>query len=277
MNRLFVAYKPPFISSNTFLSKLKKRYRVKKGGFSGTLDPFASGTLVIAFGAYTKLFRFLKTKPKSYRTTLWLGAKSPTLDIERVEKIEDIPKLPLKQIQKTIKNFEGPFTYTPPLFSAKRVKGRRAYELAHKGQKVDLKPITSQIYDIKLLHYRHPFITFEARVSEGTYIRSLGEAIAKALGYEGSLSYLERLNEGNFTFENERALDPIKYLSTQENRTTLSKEAILKGKKIKKEELAIQKEGKYHLLFDDFFTIIEVTAEGVKYLLNAIPRMQNGD
>ncbi|MEJ2414716.1 MAG: tRNA pseudouridine(55) synthase TruB, partial [Sulfurimonas sp.] len=76
MNRLFVAYKPAGIGSNLFLSKLKRKYQVKKAGFSGTLDPFAKGVLVIGFGSHTKLFRFLNKTPKKYRATLWLGAKS---------------------------------------------------------------------------------------------------------------------------------------------------------------------------------------------------------
>ena len=86
-NRLFVAYKPSNISSNFFLSRIKRTYGVKGAGFSGTLDPFAKGVLIIAFGQFTKLFRFLKKAPKRYRATLWLGAYSPTLDIEKVERV----------------------------------------------------------------------------------------------------------------------------------------------------------------------------------------------
>ena len=80
MNRLFVAYKPKGMVSNHFLSRLKRKYSDKKAGFSGTLDPFAQGVLIVAFGQFTKLFRFLKKAPKRYRATLWLGAYSPTLD-----------------------------------------------------------------------------------------------------------------------------------------------------------------------------------------------------
>ena len=82
MNRLFVAYKPSGIGSNLFLLKLKKKYKPKKAGFSGTLDPFAKGVLLIGFGSHTKLFRFLDKTPKKYRATLWLGAKSDSLDSE---------------------------------------------------------------------------------------------------------------------------------------------------------------------------------------------------
>jgi len=90
MNRLFVSYKPAGIGSNLFLSKLKRKYNNKKCGFSGTLDPFAKGVLLIGFGTHTKLFRFLDKSPKTYRATLWLGAKSDSLDTEMIEHVEII-------------------------------------------------------------------------------------------------------------------------------------------------------------------------------------------
>ncbi len=273
MNRLFVAYKPPFVPSNSYLSRLKRKYGQKKAGFSGTLDPFACGTLVIAFGAYTKLFRFLKKYPKVYRTTIWLGARSPSLDIERVKDIKDIPKIPIQKIQDLLESFKGDFTYTPPIFSAKRVGGKRAYQAAHKGEPLTLSPITSKIYDIRLINYSHPFLTIEATVSEGTYIRSLGEYIAQSLGTTGSLSYLERLREGAFVYEEERPLDVTDYLITEQNQTLLPPEAIWHGKKLWPKDLTKTKEGLYHLLFDKFFAIIEIKDQKVRYLLNQIPRI----
>lgn len=268
---LFVAYKPPFISSNRFLSQIKKRYKVKKAGFSGTLDPFAKGVLIIAFGVYTRLFRFLKKTPKVYRATLWLGAKSESLDIENIEKVENVFPFEKSKIEEVVKSFQGEITYTPPKFSAKKVEGKRAYELARENKDIKLKEVKSYIYDIKLLNYSHPFLTFEAEVSEGTYIRSLGELIAKKLGTFGALSNLERIREGDFFYENEKPLNPINYLKTKENFTTLSKDEILNGKKISINDLKIKDEGEYHLIFDDFFTIIEIKNQKVKYLLNNIP------
>ena len=272
MNALFVAYKPPFLTSNALLGRLKRKYRVKKAGFSGTLDPFACGTLIIAFGAYTKLFRFLKKYPKRYRTTLWLGAKSKTLDIEGIESIEEVKPLDTQKVQEVLQSFQGTFTYTPPIFSAKKIGGKRAYEFAHNNQNVELPEVTSTIYEIKLLAYRHPFVTFEAEVSEGTYIRSLGEAIAQSLGTVGALSYLERLSEGAFFYENERPLDPLKYLISQPNETRLPPQAIYNGKKLTRSDLLIQKDGLYHLVFEEFFAIIEVKGTKVNYLLNQMPR-----
>ena len=92
MNCIFVAKKPLFISSNAYLSQLKRRDKVRKAGFSGILDPFACGTLIVAYGGYTRLFKFLDKNPKVYQATLWLGLESDTLDIEGIKKIHSIQK-----------------------------------------------------------------------------------------------------------------------------------------------------------------------------------------
>ena len=187
MNRLFVAYKPSGVGSNRFLGRLKRRYGVKKAGYSGTLDPFAKGALIVAFGKYTSLFRFLDKTPKSYRATLWLGAHSPTLDIEAVERIDDLSPLPPDEVAAAVASLRGEQEYLPPVYSAKHVDGRRAYDLARAGEEVRLDPIRSTVYDVRLLHYRHPFVTFEATVGEGTYIRSLGRLVCERLGLEGGV------------------------------------------------------------------------------------------
>ncbi|HIE35167.1 MAG TPA: tRNA pseudouridine(55) synthase TruB [Campylobacterales bacterium] len=269
-HRLFVAYKPPFISSNKYLSHLKKRYNIKKGGFSGTLDPFAKGVLIVAFGKYTKLFRFLKKSPKVYEATLWLGAKSKTLDIERVKKIENVLPIKKDRVKDALNSIVGQISYYPPIFSAKKIDGIRAYMFAKKEKDINLKKITSYIYNIELINYTHPFITFRAEVSEGTYIRSLGDLIAKRLGTIGVLSSLERIKEGEFFYKNQKSLNPIKYLATKENYTFLTKDEIKKGRKIFLKDMKIKDDGIYHIVFDDFFSIIEIKNGNIKYLLNNI-------
>ena len=104
-NRLFVAKKPINISSNSFLHRIKKRFKVKKAGFSGTLDPFACGCLIVAFGQYSKLFRFLQKTPKSYRAVIWLGAQSESFDIENVISIDLIEPLSKSNIIDTVNSF----------------------------------------------------------------------------------------------------------------------------------------------------------------------------
>ena len=269
-NRIFVAYKPSFISSNRFLSSLKKKYKTKKAGFSGTLDPFARGVLIVAFGQYTKLFRFLKKSPKTYRATLWIGAKSPTLDIEKVTQIKEFNPLSLKEIDRVFKNLPKELEYLPPKYSAKKIDGQRAYNLARKEVEFELKSIKTTIFDLKLLSYSHPFLTFEISVSEGGYIRSIADILAKELHVFGSLSYLERLREGDFVYEDEKSLNPLCCLKIKENFYLADIEDIFKGKVLKIEDFKIKEEGVYFLDCNDNLTIIKIKNNAVSYEVNNI-------
>ena len=271
MDRLFVAYKPSGIGSNQFLSKLKRKYNTKKAGFTGTLDPFAKGVLIIGMGSYTKLFRFLDKTPKTYRATLWLGAHSLSLDTEMIEQVDFLEEFPQEKVVEVVKSLEGELEYEPPIFSAKRIDGKRAYDLAREGKSFTLNKIHSTIYEAKLLHYRHPFVTFEATVSEGTYIRSLGLMIANKLGVSyGSLSALERLNEGSFFYENEKALDIKKCLNIPQNFYNGDKENLQYGRVLALNDLAIQEDGTYWLENDDSIAVITIENDQVKYELGRI-------
>jgi len=271
MNQLFVAYKPSGIGSNLFLSKLKRKYNNKKAGFSGTLDPFAKGVLLIGFGSHTKLFRFLNKAPKTYRATLWLGAKSDSLDTEMIENVDILKEFSEAEVLEVIRSLEGELEYEPPIFSAKRINGQRAYDLAREGKEVVLNKINSTIYETRLINYSHPFVTFEATVSEGTYIRSLGRIIAQRLGVEhGSLSALERLNEGQFKYENEKALDIKKSLNIPQNYYNGDIENVKYGRVLALEDLEIKEEGYYWLDNNDNISIINIKDNEVKYELGRI-------
>ena len=267
-NLLFVAKKPQFITSNKFLNQLKRKYNIKKMGFSGTLDPFACGSLIIASGQYTKLFPYLKKTPKEYIATLFLGAYSPSFDIENIEKIENVKSFNKEEIKKVLNSFLGKQTQIPPKYSAKKIDGKRAYKLARENKEFTLKEIEIEIFEIELINYSHPFITFRSLVSEGTFIRSLGKDIAKKLGCNGTLTYLERTKEGKFNYECEKKLNPIEYLDLEENFTNNPKKLLL-GQKLDKNDFKIQKKGKYFIKYDNFFAIIEIE-EKIKYLLNRI-------
>jgi len=271
MNRLFVAYKPSGIGSNKFLYTLKRKYNDKKAGFAGTLDPFAKGVLLVGFGSHTKLFRFLNKTPKKYRATLWLGAQSDSLDIEMIEHVESVTPLSFEKVEAAVKSLVGHLEYEPPIFSAKRINGQRAYDLARAGKKVELNKINSTIYEMQLLHYSHPFVTFEATVSEGTYIRSLGRMIAQRLGVnEGSLSMLERLCEGQFVYENEKALDIKKSLNIPKNYYLGNPDNVKYGRVLALEDLQIQKCGSYWLDNGESISIITIEKNSVKYELGKI-------
>jgi len=274
VNRLFVVNKPIFRSSNGYMGYVKRKYGTKKVGFSGTLDPFATGCLIVATGQYTKLFQYLNKTPKSYKTTLWLGANSPSLDIEKIDSIKEVSPFTEQQVEEVLLSLKGELTYYPPKFCAKKINGKRAYELARDGQEVALKTITSTIYDIKLLNYNHPFVHFEAKVSEGTYIRSLGALIADKLGVDGTLSSLHRIHEGQFYFDDEKALNPFTHLAIPSNVYTGEEEYMELGKKLSLEYFETKEDGVYLIETSNFFSIIEIMGEEVKYRFNRIPKFE---
>lgn len=251
---------------------VKRKYGTKKVGFSGTLDPFATGCLIVATGQYTKLFQYLDKTPKSYKATLWLGANSPSLDIEKIDTIKEIKIFDIQTIENILASLLGELTYYPPKFCAKKINGKRAYELAREGGEVNLKTITSTIYNIKLLNYNHPFVHFEAKVSEGTYIRSLGALIADLLGVDGTLSSLHRIHEGQFYYDNEKALDPFQYLALPRNIYTGDEAFIELGKKLYISYFKNKKNGIYLIETTHFFTIIEILNEVISYKLNRLEK-----
>ncbi len=273
INKLIVVNKPIFISSNFYLTKIKKKYKNKKAGFSGTLDPFAKGCLIVAFGQYSKLFKYLKKTPKTYKAVIWLGAQSESFDIEKVTSVNLIDKINIEDIKSKLNSLVGDIEYTPPKFSAKRIDGVRAYELARMGEDVELGKCEMHIYSTKFISYRHPFITFETTVSEGSYIRSFAQILLEKLNSVGTLSYLERINEGAFFFDNEKELDPLDYLDLPINNYTGTVDWLDKGKKISLEYLEKKEDGKYLIITDDFFSIVEIQNEEVTYLLNKVNRI----
>ena len=270
INKLIVVNKPLFISSNFYLTKIKKKYKNKKAGFSGTLDPFAKGCLIVAFGQYSKLFKYLKKTPKTYKAVVWLGAQSESFDIEKVISVDLVEKINEEDIKSQLNSLVGELEYIPPKFSAKKIDGVRAYELARQGHDVELDKCKMNIYNTKFISYRHPFITFETTVSEGSYIRSFAQILLEKLGTVGTLSYLERINEGSFFYDNEKDLNPLDYIDLPINNYYGTTEWLNTGKKISIDYLEQKENGKYLIITDKFFSIIEIEDGEVKYLLNKV-------
>lgn len=271
-NLILVGYKPIFMSSNSYLSSLKKKYQLKSGGYLGTLDPFAKGSMIIAFGQYTKLFPHIKLATKIYRATLWLGALSKSLDIENIVKIQQVKNFETKRIEEILESMRGVVEYFPPKFSARHIQGQRAYDLARKGIDFEMQKDQMKIFEIKLLNYNHPFLSFEVCVSKGAYVRSIGEMIADKLGVKGALCMLERIQDGGFfaTRDKERILNPLEVLGYPllNDLSDAIKKDIENGKKI---SLKKMQKGLYVANFDDFFSIIEIEKDGqAKYILNRI-------
>ncbi len=272
MNRLFVVNKPIFVSSNNYMYRIKREFNTKKVGFSGTLDPFATGCLIVATGQYTKLFQFLKKSPKSYRATMWLGASSNSLDIENITSIKSAKELNINIIKETLNSLLGEQTYLPPKYSAKKINGKKAYDLARANIDVKLNEITSTIYNINLINYNHPFITFEIEVSEGSYIRSLAQIIAQKLGADATLSALHRINEGDFYYNNKKPLNPFKMLKIPNNEFLADEEILELGKKIDSTYFKIKTDGTYLIESKNFYSIIEINNTEVKYRLNRLSK-----
>ncbi|MFY4842017.1 tRNA pseudouridine(55) synthase TruB [Aliarcobacter butzleri] len=272
LNKLLVVNKPIFMSSNFYLNRIKRKYKNKKAGFSGTLDPFAKGCLIVAFGQYAKLFKYLSKTPKTYKAVIWLGVKSKSLDIEEIESIDLIDKLDKSHIIKELNLLKGEIEYIPPKFSAKKIDGKRAYELARSGVEVELNKTKMTIFDTKFVLYNHPFITFEVTVSEGTYVRSFAQILLEKLNSFGTLSYLERLNEGEFFYENQKELNPLDFIKLPVNKYLGTAEWLEKGKKIGIEYVEKKDNGKYLILTEKFFSIIEIVDNDVKYLINKVPK-----
>jgi tRNA pseudouridine55 synthase len=180
-----------------------------KVGHSGTLDPAATGLLVIAVGSYTKRIPELIKKDKTYEVTMCLGKTSTTGDKEGEITAVSSTEPTLEQLQGALAAFTGDIMQTPPAFSAIKVNGQRAYDLARKGKVVKLEPRPAKIYSNELTSYKYPIVTFTSKVGSGTYIRSLVEDIGKKLGTGAYMCDLRRTQVGQFGIENAVTLEHV--------------------------------------------------------------------
>jgi tRNA pseudouridine55 synthase len=260
-NSIFVINKPCFVSSNKYLQTIKKKYKFSKVGFSGILDYFACGSLICASGSFTKLFLYLKKTPKIYRGVIWLGVTSDSLDLENILSKQNHKILDEVIIKKELKNLQGELSYIPSKYSAKKINGVKAYELARANKEVKLKQIHSQIFETTFLNYSHPFINFKISVSEGSYIRNIAQILLKNLNSFGTLSYLERLSEGDFCYDfndNEKSLNIFNHLNMEQNFYLGDCSDIKLGKKLDIKNFKLQQLANYYIKYDDYFCIIKI-------------------
>lgn len=219
---VFLLNKPLGISSNAALQKVRWLLRAEKAGHTGALDPLASGLLPICFGEATKFSHFLLDSTKRYQTTVQLGHSTTTGDVEGEVLLEQaVPELTEERIQQVLQQFVGETQQIPPMYSALKKQGRPLYELARKGIEVerDARPIT--IEAIQLLSFTENSITLDVTCSKGTYIRVLGEDIAKALGTYGHLTYLHRIQTGHFELIPSYTIEYLEGLTEQEREALL--------------------------------------------------------
>jgi len=184
-------------SSFSVVRKARKALGVKKAGHAGTLDPFATGLLVILLGQGTKLSSFLMAGRKRYLATLRLGCETDTLDLTgRAVRTRPVPDLEPEEVKEKARLFLGEVEQTPPAFSAVKHQGRRAYELARQGVFAALKKRTVTIHKLDVLSVDLPDVTLLVECSGGTYIRTLGADLGEALGAGAHLRALRRLASG---------------------------------------------------------------------------------
>jgi len=195
-------YKPVGWTSFNVVRKIKGITKEKKVGHAGTLDPFAEGVLIIGTGRDTKELTAISADQKSYIATLKLGEETNTLDIEgEIVTKSNVPKLSNVIISNVLNKFLGKQKQIPPMFSAKKVGGKKLYELARKNIEIEREPKDIEITEIELVNFLEDEITFKSTCSKGTYIRVLGSDIAKALGTVGHLSKLVRTSVGEYFVE----------------------------------------------------------------------------
>ena len=208
MNGFFLIDKKEGWTSRDVVTKISHIFHIKKVGHSGTLDPFATGLLLVSIGTATKTNICLEGLDKEYIATLKLGSRTLSGDkTNEVVETKSVTYLNMEEIEEVFKELLGPQKQTPPMVSAVRYKGQKLFHLALQGVEVDRPRRDINIYELELLKYEGDEITFRAKVSKGTYIRTLGEEIAKRLNNLGHLISLRRTKVGPFSVED--AIDTL--------------------------------------------------------------------
>lgn len=195
---ILLVNKPKNKTSFTLVSALRRLLKVKKIGHAGTLDPFATGVMVMLIGKqYTKLSDRFLGADKEYITTVHLGIQTDSYDCDgRI--LEENSTIPTeKELKKALENFQGEIMQTPPMFSAKKINGKKLYDLARKGISVEREPVHVKMAT-ELISYEYPYVQLRVSCSKGTYIRSIAHDLGKLLGCGAHLCALQRVRSGAF-------------------------------------------------------------------------------
>ena len=200
--------KPYDWTSFDVVRKVRNLIRIKKVGHAGTLDPLASGLLILCTGKFTKKINEYMAREKEYTGTITLGATTPTYDLESEPgNFKDYKHITPEQLEEATKTFTGDILQTPPIHSAIKKDGKRAYDLARQGLDVKLEPRKLHIAEFKIVKAELPVVEFKVVCSTGTYIRSLANDFGENLGCGGYLSSLCRTRIGEFKLEDAMNMD----------------------------------------------------------------------
>lgn len=202
--------KPSGWTSRDVVNRVHRFVRPAKAGHAGTLDPLATGVLIVAVGRATRLVEYAHRLPKFYRATFQLGRRSPSDDVDtEVEAIERAPIPSAEQLKAVLADFTGVIQQRPPAYSAVHVAGQRSYKLARRGEIVELEPRPVKIYSLKLIRYEYPELVLEVCCGSGTYVRSLGRDVSESLQTAAVMSALERTRIGDLDVSTAVGVDEI--------------------------------------------------------------------
>lgn len=209
INGIINVYKQKGYTSFDVVAIMRGIIGQKKIGHTGTLDPDAEGVLPVCAGNATKLCDMLTDKSKEYVATFVLGKKTDTLDITGKVLEERKPRVSIEDLKASIDSFVGGYEQLPPMYSAKKINGKKLYELARDGKEVERKPVFVEIIGIETMDISYPYVTIKVSCSKGTYIRSLCEDIGAKCGELACMTSLKRTRVGNFTIDKALTLDEI--------------------------------------------------------------------
>ena len=202
--------KPAGLTSHDAVQRVRRALRTRQAGHTGTLDPFATGLLVVLVGRATRLARFVESEAKTYLATAQLGVRTDTDDLTgAVVQERPVEGLSAGRVAEAVAGFAGPQRQRPPAFSAKHVSGERSHRLARSGAAVELLETTVTVHRIELLAWEPPSVTFRATVSAGTYLRAIARDLGERLGTGGHLTALRREAVGRLRVEDAVALDEV--------------------------------------------------------------------
>jgi tRNA pseudouridine55 synthase len=207
---VLVVDKPIGLTSHDVVQIVRKGTNIRRAGHTGTLDPRASGVLVILIGPAVRLSEYVSASDKRYQAVVRLGVSTDTYDADgRVEQTSPV-NVTEEQFENALKNFIGEIEQVPPPYSAVKVKGRKAYEMAREGEEVDLLPRKIQVYNLELLEWAQPEAVIDVYCSSGTYVRSLAHDLGEMLGCGAHLVGLRRTKSGRFTLRDAVPLRKLK-------------------------------------------------------------------
>ncbi len=211
MNSVLVLNKPKGLTSQKAVTEVKKIIKVKKAGHAGTLDPMATGVLLVCTNEATKITPFLMELEKEYVFKARFGVSTDTYDAEgRILNVVEDFQLDKEKLQKVLQKFTGQIMQTPPMYSASKVEGQPLYKLARNGIEVERKPKKIFIYSIEIEEFSPPFVTFRVKCSKGTYVRALCHDIGQEIGVGAHIVELTRTRIGEFCIENSVSLEDLK-------------------------------------------------------------------